>query len=343
MSDIFISYKREEQPEARRLADALEREGWTVWWDPRLRAGEHYDEVIEKALTEASCVIVMWSERSVQSRYVREEAAYALERDKLIPVEIQKVNLPFRFRGVHTLSLRDWDGSNIAPDFRELIADISELLHQSAKHTVTGGVASAEASRNQLTGRTAVPKTRPSRLLFGAINIWSGASLKSKVAAALLGIALLVAAGLYPYRRVVQDEVHTSHSVQRSPHPLIVVGSEKAVFICREIESLRLKRDGLAMASQIDSSIEVALKRQIGELQKNIEDGVSQYSDFVNQLLDYKTHEVANEFDDYAATLVKKGANYQISRLRIMKRHYEQFVNGNRTVDAGLMEEQCKE
>ena len=47
MSDIFISYKREEQPEARKLADALEREGWTVWWDPKLRAGEHFDDVIE--------------------------------------------------------------------------------------------------------------------------------------------------------------------------------------------------------------------------------------------------------------------------------------------------------
>jgi hypothetical protein len=30
MSDIFISYKREEQAEARKLADALEKQGWTV-------------------------------------------------------------------------------------------------------------------------------------------------------------------------------------------------------------------------------------------------------------------------------------------------------------------------
>jgi TIR domain len=37
MSDIFISYKREEQPIARKLADALEKEGWSVWWDPKLR------------------------------------------------------------------------------------------------------------------------------------------------------------------------------------------------------------------------------------------------------------------------------------------------------------------
>ena len=73
MSDIFISYKREEQPIARKLANALESEGWSVWWDPKLRAGEHFDDVIEKALNEAKCVIVMWSKRSVQSRDHREQ------------------------------------------------------------------------------------------------------------------------------------------------------------------------------------------------------------------------------------------------------------------------------
>jgi hypothetical protein len=37
--DIFISYQREQQAIARKLANDLERQGWTVWWDPRHRAG----------------------------------------------------------------------------------------------------------------------------------------------------------------------------------------------------------------------------------------------------------------------------------------------------------------
>jgi hypothetical protein len=73
MSDIFISYKREEQPSARQLADALQKRGWSVWWDPKLRAGEHFDDAIEKALIDAKCVIVMWSKLSVKSRYVKDE------------------------------------------------------------------------------------------------------------------------------------------------------------------------------------------------------------------------------------------------------------------------------
>ena len=102
MSDIFISYKREDQVEARALAEALEAAGWSVWWDPRLRYGEHFDEVIEHELNDAKCVIVLWSHRSVQSQYVKDEAAYALKLKKLIPVAIDNVEPPL----VHSLARR---------------------------------------------------------------------------------------------------------------------------------------------------------------------------------------------------------------------------------------------
>jgi TIR domain len=128
MSDIFISYKREEQATARKLANALESESWTVWWDPKLRAGEHFDDVIEKALDEAKCVIVMWSELSVQSRYVRDEATHALERGKLVPLAIETVELPFRFKGVQMLSLLGWDGSKDLREFRRLVEDIAAIV-----------------------------------------------------------------------------------------------------------------------------------------------------------------------------------------------------------------------
>src|SRR5262249_26140125 len=133
MSDIFISYKREEQAMARNLANALEREGWTVWWDPKLRAGEHFDDVIEKALNEAKCVIVMWSKLSVNSEYIKAEATEALEQEKLVPVKIEDVNLPFRFKRVHTPSLLDWNGSRASPDFLKFVSDIAAVLSDSSE------------------------------------------------------------------------------------------------------------------------------------------------------------------------------------------------------------------
>ena len=133
MSDIFISYKREEQPEARKLANALEREGWSVWWDPKLRAGEHFDDVIEQALKESKSVVVMWSKLSVNSRYVKDEATYALNRRKLVPVAIEHVELPFRFEGIHTPSLSDWDGADDFPEFRKLVEDIKAIIGEPAR------------------------------------------------------------------------------------------------------------------------------------------------------------------------------------------------------------------
>jgi hypothetical protein len=46
MSDIFISYASEDLPRIRPLVDALERRGWSVFWDRTIPAGKTWREVI---------------------------------------------------------------------------------------------------------------------------------------------------------------------------------------------------------------------------------------------------------------------------------------------------------
>ncbi len=75
--DIFLSYNREDQAAARRFAAAFEGAGLSVWWDVTLRSGDAYDTVTEQALREARAVVVLWSQRSVESRWVRAEATLA--------------------------------------------------------------------------------------------------------------------------------------------------------------------------------------------------------------------------------------------------------------------------
>jgi hypothetical protein len=136
MDEIFISYKREERDIAQLFADALKARGWTVWWDPKLRAGEHFDDVIEEIIKNAKCVIVLWSARSTQSRYVKDEASYALDLGKLVPVAIDNSQLPFRFRGLHTIQLQGWKGSVLVPAFQELVKDIEEKLGRPVTRTM---------------------------------------------------------------------------------------------------------------------------------------------------------------------------------------------------------------
>jgi TIR domain len=128
MSDLFISYTREDQPAAQNLAMAFEARGWTVWWDRHLRGGQHFDEVIEREIKNAKCVIVVWSHRSIQSQYVKDEALYALTLDKLIPVAIDDALPPFRFQGLHTIALSGWSGSDSFPPIQKLLTDIDSAI-----------------------------------------------------------------------------------------------------------------------------------------------------------------------------------------------------------------------
>src|SRR3954467_8946667 len=101
MADIFISYATVDRPFARRLADALEAHGWSVWWDHRsLRGGQHFDRVIEEAIRDARVVVVIWSKVSVESGWVRDEATHALNENKLVSLRIDRAILPLRFRNI---------------------------------------------------------------------------------------------------------------------------------------------------------------------------------------------------------------------------------------------------
>src|SRR3954466_14327955 len=102
MADILISYASVDRPFAHRLAEALEAYGWSVWWDHRnLHGGQHFDRIIEEAICGARVVIVVWSETSVASGWVRDEALLALEQGKLVPLRIDMARLPMRVRNIH--------------------------------------------------------------------------------------------------------------------------------------------------------------------------------------------------------------------------------------------------
>jgi uncharacterized protein (DUF983 family) len=123
MSDIFISYAREDAPTAETLARVLEAEGWTVFWDRTIPPGKTFDEVIDAELSTAGCAIVLWSEAAVSSRWVRAEAGAALDRGVLIPVLIEDVLPPLAFRQIHAAFLIDWEGEQSAPEL-ELVIDV---------------------------------------------------------------------------------------------------------------------------------------------------------------------------------------------------------------------------
>ena len=63
MADIFISYSREDREWVAKLADALQAEGYSVWWDWDLLVGKRYRETIETEL-QVSRRRSWWSQHS---------------------------------------------------------------------------------------------------------------------------------------------------------------------------------------------------------------------------------------------------------------------------------------
>lgn len=138
MADIFLSYTERDRDKARQIAEVLGSAGWNVWWDRRIPAGETWRSVLEHALEDMRCMVVLWSAKSIESEWVYEEATEGRRLGKLVPVMIEAVRPPAGFREIQAADLTGWDGS---PDFdglRMLLADLENLLGKPAARAVDG-------------------------------------------------------------------------------------------------------------------------------------------------------------------------------------------------------------
>ena len=128
MTDVFISYKREERDAARRMAEALQGAGFAVWWDNDILPGEQYRAVTLEILQSCRAALVIWSEKSIQSSWVLDEAQRALDRGVLIPVMFEPLAAyPLGFGQVHAHDLTAWDGRADHPAFQPVIAAVQRL------------------------------------------------------------------------------------------------------------------------------------------------------------------------------------------------------------------------
>jgi adenylate cyclase len=105
MADVFLSYASTDRQRVRPIIELLQRNGWSVWWDRDIAAGDGFEETIDREIQDARCVIVAWSEEAVVSRWVRNEALEGLERNLLIPVMLDHVRVPVAFRQSQAIDL----------------------------------------------------------------------------------------------------------------------------------------------------------------------------------------------------------------------------------------------
>lgn len=128
MADIFISYARSTEPQAKQIAEALRDLGYGVWRDDELPAHRAYNEVIEERLKAAGAVVVIWSADAVKSQWVRSEADRAREDGKLVQLTLDGARLPMPFDQIQCADLSGWNGDTAAAGWRKVVAGIGDLL-----------------------------------------------------------------------------------------------------------------------------------------------------------------------------------------------------------------------
>jgi len=128
MSDIFVSYSSDDRDRVLPLVNALEETGWSVFWDRTIPAGKTWRQVIGSEIQTCRTVIVVWTDKSITSEWVHEEAEAGKRKRILIPVMLDNVEPPFGFSSIQAANLSGWNGESSSPMFSRLVTDITAIL-----------------------------------------------------------------------------------------------------------------------------------------------------------------------------------------------------------------------
>jgi hypothetical protein len=134
MTDVFISYKREQRELVFRINERLRDLKLNTWFDGSLESGASFSQQITRRVKEAGAVVVCWSPGATRSDWVVAEAQEGHRRRVLCPVLVENCDadqIPLPFNALHTLDLREWDGSSSHPSWQLLVDALSKILKRT--------------------------------------------------------------------------------------------------------------------------------------------------------------------------------------------------------------------
>jgi TolB-like protein len=140
MSEIFISYARSTEKQARTVADALRTLGYGVWMDDELPAHRNYADVIEERLRSSKAVVVIWSAEAAKSQWVRAEADLARGAGTLVQLNVDGVIPPMPFNQIQCADLANWRGEAEHPGWRKIISSLTALIGGGGAAPVSSAV-----------------------------------------------------------------------------------------------------------------------------------------------------------------------------------------------------------
>jgi len=160
MTDVFISYARNDRHEVRHIAHALTAEGFSVWWDPEIKPGKKWNDVIRRSLDNAAVVLTCWTPASVKSQWVVAETNAGHQRDMLVPVLLKNSHPPIPFNMMQAPDLTRWRGNANDPEWRAVLAEVRRLVERK-RRAVVAAPPPTDAEGRVFDGRAAHSQPAP--------------------------------------------------------------------------------------------------------------------------------------------------------------------------------------
>jgi TolB-like protein len=146
MSDVFISYARDEAATAEQVVAALRALGYEVWRDDQIPPHRDYSEVLAERIDAAKAVLVLWSPKAAKSQWVRSEADRARAQGKLVQAMIAPARLPMPFDQIQCEDLAGWLGDGVAPAWKKLVASLAEMSGRAPAEPVAARPAASSSA-----------------------------------------------------------------------------------------------------------------------------------------------------------------------------------------------------
>jgi hypothetical protein len=127
---VFVSYAHSDEARVNQLIAKLVERGIRIWWDKDIEPGSPWRYTIQEHLDKAVCTLVIWTEQSVESEFVRSEASWG---DVVIPVKLDaSARIPVGFTETQYCDLTNWNGES-GTEFDQLVAMLSRFIERGSK------------------------------------------------------------------------------------------------------------------------------------------------------------------------------------------------------------------
>jgi TolB-like protein len=281
-STVFLSYAHDDHAKAERLADALQQAGFIVWWDALIEGGSRYAATIDEALGAADAVVVLWSRHSIDSDWVRDEAAQGRDRQRLVPLSLDGSQPPLGFRQIQVIDLSRWRGNADIPKLAAIERAIAALAGRPA---AARRIVSAPVSRRRA---LAIGGGTAAAVAGGGLIAWQSGLIGAAPAAART-IAVL------PFKNLSGDpgQIYMSDGLTEEIRSalsrnagLLVLASTTSNTVREDAGDARSIARTLRVAYLLDGSVQRAGDRvRVATNLTNGETGFSEWSQRVERKL----------------------------------------------------------